>query len=686
MNKLITKKNINSRSLNIMFGDFCYYNRHTLSTRYTPLSIGLIAQYTGEQFGNDVNVSLFKNAEKFLDQADQIPPDVVGLSVYYWNTDLTRYVVRRLREMFGRSVIIVLGSPSIDSDKQEQIKFLSGTFPNVDALVVNEGELGFSNIVRRVISDHKTTFSDPIDGATFLDGDEVVTGRPVGLTLDLSTLGSPYLSGLMDDFLDSHYQPLIQTSRFCPYTCAFCVSGKNRGKLRGYPIEQIEEELRYVSNKYADRPHHTMFLADENFGILARDVEIAESIQKCKKDFGFPHSVFFYNDKRFTDTSRAVIQILGDINQIGLTLALQTENPETLKAINRRNVTEDEIGNAMLWAGDRNISTTTELIFGLPHETKDSFVELLDRSVKRGFDTVLCHNLFIMDGIELNRPDARARYGIKTKYRRLGTNYGSYDNNFCVEHEEVVVATNSFSYDDYREIRGLNFMFYTVFALNFQKWFFQFMQLQDYSLPAIFINFINPDRTIEWPERYLQFLDDFTEAIEDEQFDSRDELVARTKEIFAGNGNDVGDPSRINVNFGSRLIYLEVDWIKPVLLQIIDRITGGRLSNENRAIADSLISLAERQRINLRNIGEKEPIFLSHDVVHWQKYKFKEPLSNLEMPPKSVNFTLKNSQVTQIQGFNQEFDSATDGDFYYAAMDFIVPRDNLLYDLSYEEV
>ena len=32
----------------------------------------------------------------------------------------------------------------------------------------------------------------------------------------------------------------------------------------------MEEELIYVSKRYVDRPHHTMYLADENFGILKR--------------------------------------------------------------------------------------------------------------------------------------------------------------------------------------------------------------------------------------------------------------------------------------------------------------------------------------------------------------------------------------------------------------------------------
>ena len=427
-----------------------------------------------------------------------------------------------------------------------------------------------------------------------------------------------------------------------------------------------------------------MFLADENFGILARDVEIAECIRKCKEDLGFPHAVFFYNDKRFTDTSRSVIEILGDINQIGMTLSLQTENPETLKAINRRNVTEDEIQSAISWASERDLSTTTELIFGMPYETRDSFVDLLDRSVKRGFDTVLCYNLFVMDGIELNRPDARKKYGIKTKYRCLGTNYGAYSDTFIAEHEEVVVATDSFSYEDFLEIRSLNFMFYAVFALNFQKWFFQFIRHQGFSLPDFFSEFVNPDRSVEWPEGYLRFLDDFKEAVEDEQFDSRAELVTRVKEIFVENGNDVGDPTRINVDFGVRLIYLECDWVKPVLQRHLDRIVSRRLSSEDRDVAKTLITLAERERINLRTIGEKEPLALSYDVVHWRKNKFKESLNDLKMPPKSVRFSVEESQISQITGFREQFAAATDKDFYYAAMDFIVPRSKLLHALTYD--
>tara|TARA_B100000029_G_scaffold470738_1_gene509804 strand:- start:12042 stop:14078 length:2037 start_codon:yes stop_codon:yes gene_type:complete len=670
--------------LNIMFGDFTYYNRHTMYSRYTPLAIGNIAQFAKQEFKDDIEVSIFKNAEKFLEKAKEKKPNVVAFSVYYWALDLTKYVAMQCRKIFGDDVTIVLGGPCIDSNKKQQIKFLTKTFPWADVIAVNEGELSFNSIIRRLIAGKKEdAFKEPIDGASFMLDKELIQGKPTGLTIDLSTVGSPYLSGLLDDFMNTDYQPLIQTSRFCPYTCAFCVSGKNRGKLRGYPLEQVNEELIYVAKKFADRPHMTMFLADENFGILKRDVEVAEMIKKCHIDYGFPESLFFYNDKRFTETSRKIIEILGPINHIGLALALQSENPETLKAISRRNVTEDEIKEAILWASKLGIRTTTELIFGMPFETKDSFVKQLDTAVKRGFDSVLAHNLFIMDGIELNRPEKREEFGIKTKFRNLGVEYGKHDGNFFCEHEEVVIETKTLSYQDFLDVRGLNFLFYAVFAFNYQKWFFQFIRNEKISLPDFFEKFLKPNRDENWPKGYLKFLDDFKNAVEGELFDTREQMVSYYKKIYEKNGNEVGDPSRINISFGARLIYLENDWIEEVLMRHLKALLNDINFENNKLIAKKLVSLAQRQRINLRHLSKIDPLNFSFDVINWQKNKFKESLYNFKMPNKDIVFSTNENHKSKIDSFNKRFSKEKDIDFYYEALEFIRPISLTLHDLSY---
>ncbi len=673
------------RKLNIMFADFTYYNRHTLYSRYTPLSIGMIAQYSKQKFGDDIDVSLFKSIDKFFDKAKETPPDVVGLSIYFWNKAINQYAVKKLRQMFGKDVIIVVGGPSIDSNLKEQFNFLTDDFPYVDAAITNEGELGFYNLIKKILSDPLEVFNEPIDGLSFLKGDAVVSGKPIGLSLDLSTMGSPYLSGLMDEFMHSDYQPLIQTSRFCPYTCAFCVSGKNRGKLRGYPIEQIEEELKYVSKRYADRPHHTMYLVDENFGILKRDVEIAKLLKKCKEDYGYPQAVFFYNDKRFTGTSREVLEIMKDMTQYGVTLALQTENPEALKAVNRVNVTEKEIDSAIKWAKGLGLDTSTELIFGMPHDTRNNFVSLLDRSINRGFDNVLVHNLLFMDGIEMNRKSYREKYDYKTKFRPNSTHYGTHEGVFFSEYEEIPVSSHSFSYDDFWDIRGLNFMFYTTFNLKFQKWFFQFVRHLGIQLSEFYSNLMKPDRNIKWPSGYINFLDDFKIAVEEELFDTKEEMIKKTKEIYEANDGDVGEPTRINMNYGARLTYLENHWVKEVLLKHLDLLKGESLTVDDKNLASNLIDLANSERIDLNRIEAKQPLKFTVDVINWRKNKFKDPLKNLKMPEKSVKFLVTKNQVSVIEGFQKRFNTYKDKDFYNAAMDFVQPRKYLLHNLSYED-
>jgi len=669
-----------------MFGDLCYQNRQTAYEQYVPLSIGMIAQYAKQEFGDDIKVSLYKNIDKFLDNATENPPDVVGLSVYYWNLALNQYLVKCIREKFGRNVVIVLGGPCIDSDKKEQHGFLTNVFPEADVVVINEGETSFNSIIREIIGNRETLFKNPIDGAAFLDKTNLISGRPVGLSMDLSTMGSPYLSGLMDEFMNSDFQPMVQTSRFCPYTCTFCVSGKNRGKLRGFPIEQVKEELNYISKRYADRPYLTMYLADENFGILKRDIEIAEALKKCKEDFKYPLSLGLYNDKRFTETSRKILEILGDQTGGGVILALQTDNPLTLKAINRTNVTEAEIDDAIVWAKDLNLTVSTDLIFGLPHETRDSFVKTIDRATQRGFDNVAIKNLILMDGIEMNRKDYREKYDIKTRYRIVGTHYTKHNGNFIAEHEEVVVSSNSLKYEEFLEVRYMSFMFYAVLNFHFQKWFFQFARYLGIEYTKFFSHFFKPDRNEDWPKEYIRFIDNYRNDVEAEMHNTREEMVASAKKIFKENGNDVGESTRININFGARLNYQEAGWIKQVLLRHLEKILNGKLSTEDRNLASLLIDLSEHERVDLKNIGEKQPLKISFDVIKWKKNKFMESLRNLKIPEKLISFSTNKNQVSMIKGLQKRFASYNDLDYYHEALERIRPRKFLLYDLSYKEV
>jgi len=54
------------------------------------------------------------------------------------------------------------------------------------------------------------------------------------------------------------------------------------------------------------------------------------------------------------------------------------------------------------------------------------------------------------------------------------------------------------------------------------------------------------------------------------------------------------------------------------------------------------------------------------------------------MPKKTIRFSLNETQVSKIKGFQKRFSLATDNDFYYETMEFIRPVSPMLYNLSYD--
>ena len=109
------------------------------------------------------------------------------------------------------------------------------------------------------------------------------------------------------------------------------------------------------------------------------------------------------------------------------------------------------------------------------------------------------------------------------------------------------------------------------------------------------------------------------------------------------------------------------------------------LTIDDRNLALALIDLANSERIDLTKVETKQPLKFSVDVINWRKNKFRDPLKNLKMPEKTVNFLISKNQASVIEGFQKRFNTYKDKDFYNAAMDFVQPRKYLLHNLSYDE-
>jgi len=670
--------------LKIFLADLTYYNRFMTTSQTVPLSVGYIAAYTKKQFGDDVEISIFKDPEELISMALLQRPDIIGLSAYCWNYNLNGAVMDSLQPRLGKSTLFVLGGPSVDTVIEQQKK-LFVRFPHISAAVPNEGEIGFANLVRAVLAGDILT-SASLPGVILRNGENLTVGD-LSVWPDPAEIPSPYLEGFLDRYLNSSHSPMIQTLRSCPYTCKFCVSGRSRAKIRSFPKSQVKEELTFLAQRYKDFSHIALSIVDDNFGLFPQDIEIAEHIRHLSETVGYPKSVYFFNDKRFTDTSRAILEVLGDINSIGLNISLQTETPEALQAINRRNLSEEEISGAINWAAERNLDTTTELIFGLPGENKISFVAQLEKAVMRGFDSVLCHNLFLLEGSELNRTDHRQKFEIKTKWRLPGPNYGKVGDVFVAEHEEVVTSSSTFSFDDYIVIREINFMFYCIFGMRWYRPFFNGLRHIGVNLTEFCVSFFHPDMSIEWPHGYIKFLEETKASFHNELHETADDLNSSVKKMYHDNGNQVGAPTRLNLLFGARIIYMEQEWVGSVLRSHLFLCGLSQNDAASCRMADELLELCGRERIPLMNPNHTpECLSMNYDVISWASGKFSKPLQDYRTD-QPLSIVLKANETTkkQIEDYNNVSLGEIDLGYFYNAINAIYPRSRLLYDLEYEK-
>ncbi len=670
-----------SAKLKIVLADLFYVNRLTQSRLCVPLNVAYIAAYAKSLYGDQIDIKIFKDVKLLQDHLRNNKPDIAAFSFYYWNQNLNYHVVKKIRESYGNDPIVVFGGPSVDSIEPEHRKLLK-RWPLVDVFTEGEGEAGFGHLVGQALANKKAIFENPIDCSFFEKNGEYLRGPNTSKSLDLSKVPSPYLNGFLDEFLERSYFPLLQATRTCPYQCTFCVAGKDRSKLRAFPLDQVKQEIDYIAHWNKERPHVLLNLAELNFGINAQDPEIARYLKSVSEKTGYPNSVYFYSDKKFTETSRQVIQELGSINKDGLVFSLQSDHPETLKAINRRNLPDTNIAEGITWAKENKIPVTTEVIFGLPYEKYDSMVTLLNKSVNQGFDSIMLHNLFIMEGVELNRDTEVEKHGMLTKSRLLGSNYMKIDDEIVFEFENLVTENKYFTFEDFVKIRCLNLMFFSVFQGSFYKFFFQYVKGRGIPLATFFQEFMNPDPSVQWPEEYLKFVGDFKRDCVEELHENMESLRTSVEKIWNVN-NDVGEPVRLNPYYYSRLMYCEKGWVNGVLSKILFRMNPEFATTTANKEVNDLLTLSEHLIIDLRKIEPTAGNFkIDYDLNAWKDDKFHKTIHEFSAEGNELSTNMTKPQSDKLTSFRKANGHLADKEYYFVAVESIFPRSHLFYNLK----
>lgn len=278
--------------------------------------------------------------------------DVLGFACYIWNIEMTLHVVDMVKSV-RPDIKIVLGGPEVSFTADELLE----RCPNIDYIVQGEGEEAFHALVTALHLGNDGL--DPVIPGVRGRRDGSILGSLEAVEVsDLSSIPFPYTEEDMEDL--EHKIIYYESSRGCPFSCQYCLSG-NKNTVRFFPQERTLEELQW----FIDHSVKQVKFVDRTFNCAPHHHRpLMEFMRDSDTDMNFhlemePELMTEWETNILCETPPGRIQI-----EVGV----QSTHKKTLDAINRYNdwpYIQKSI-RPIIQAGRTHVHM--DLIVGLPHE------------------------------------------------------------------------------------------------------------------------------------------------------------------------------------------------------------------------------------------------------------------------------------------------------------------------------
>jgi radical SAM superfamily enzyme YgiQ (UPF0313 family) len=356
-------------------------------------------------------------------------PGVWLFSNYMWSIDVNMQISSAIKQ-HNMANFTIHGGPSTPDYEQACEDFLK-EHTSVDIAVHGEGEITITEIFECIgksktgsiqLNDHALA---QVTGLTYR---ETLSGRFIRTqsrermkTPD--SVPSPYLSGIFDGYNGRIEAAIIETNRGCPYGCTFCDWGSaTNQKIRKFDLQRVKDEITWIGKNKV----RVMWIADANYGLYDRDIEISQFIVDTKKEFGYPQEIVVNYTKNSTWRLVEIIKIFtaGGIIGQGI-ISIQTTDEKTLEVINRKNIRTqryDELAQAFI---ELDLPLSTDLMIGLPGMTVTSFQTDLQRYIDMDV-SVKAYPTQLLPNSPMAEPSYMKKYEIKTDEHSFLTSTYSY--------------------------------------------------------------------------------------------------------------------------------------------------------------------------------------------------------------------------------------------------------------------
>lgn len=294
--------------------------------------------------------------EQILQDIYKRKPDVIGFSCYIWNISYVKVILADIKKVLP-DVKIWVGGPEVSYHGEAFLK----EEPAVDLVMMGEGEITFAHFLKALLEGEDLK---QVPGLMVRNADGTFTDTGFRQVMDMSQIPFPY--AFMDMKELEHRIIYYESSRGCPFSCAYCLSSIDK-KLRFRSLDLVLPELewflqakvpqvKFVDRTFNCKKSHAMaiwqYIRDHDNGVTNFHFEIAADL--LDKD-----------ELDLLSTMRPGL--------VQLEIGVQSTNEKTLEAIRRKTDIEEirEITETInSW---HNIHQHLDLIAGLPWEDLESF-------------------------------------------------------------------------------------------------------------------------------------------------------------------------------------------------------------------------------------------------------------------------------------------------------------------------
>ncbi len=241
--------------------------------------------------------------------------------------------------------------------------------PDVDYVVMGEGERAMAELSRQI-----TTSSDPsllagIAGVGYKH-DGMLMKNPPKFIENMDEIPFParhllpmHFYDRTIEFLRAKPADVMNISRGCPFSCAFCETRKLWGSAcRTFSPARVMDEVRYMHEKFGTRG---IYFINDNFTIKRKETEqLCELLQKSRLDLEW------VCDTRTDLVTKELLEKMHDAGCRAIWFGVESGSPRILKRINRT-ITLEQTENAFRLCKQVGIRVACSFMLGFPDETRE---------------------------------------------------------------------------------------------------------------------------------------------------------------------------------------------------------------------------------------------------------------------------------------------------------------------------